>query len=505
MTAIIPRWEWRTFGSRFGAADAAFAAMESTGVQESDELYLLSVEGQNVKVRDGLMDIKLLRDVDADGLERWEPVMKATFPLTSEEAAAVADALRIARPPVGHERWTLDEFLAELAGPEGPIRAVPVHKRRVRYRVGGCTCEVSEVTAEGSSTRTIAIESEDAAAVVAAARSVGLGGYANISYPRGLRDLVDGSPERYAVIDVGTNSVKFHVAELADDGGFRAVLDRAEVTRLGEGLAERGTIADEALERTALAISVMAQEARDLRARAVAAVGTAGLRIAANGGAAIEAIRERSGITVEVISGEDESRLAYRAVVAGLDIGAGTAVVFDTGGGSSQFTFGHGGVVDERFSVEVGAARFTERFRLDRAVGAEVVQEACAAIAGELSRLGGRPRPDRLVGMGGGITNLTAVKLGLATYDPDAVQGARLDRDEIDRQIERYRSTDADGRRSITGLQPKRAEVILAGACIVRTVMDLLGHASLTVSDRGLRHGVLLERFGEPGTKGDQR
>jgi exopolyphosphatase / guanosine-5'-triphosphate,3'-diphosphate pyrophosphatase len=119
-----------------------------------------------------------------------------------------------------------------------------------------------------------------------------------------------------------------------------------------------------------------------------------------------------------------------------------------------------------------------------------------AAIAADLSRLDGRPPVDALVGMGGAITNITAVKHGLATYDPDVVQGTVLDRAEIDRQIELYRSRDAAGRREIVGLQPKRADVILAGACIVRTVMDKLGRDSLTVSDRGLRHGLIVERFG---------
>jgi exopolyphosphatase/guanosine-5'-triphosphate,3'-diphosphate pyrophosphatase len=171
-------------------------------------------------------------------------------------------------------------------------------------------------------------------------------------------------------------------------------------------------------------------------------------------------------------------------------------VVFDTGGGSSQFTFGHGDQVDERFSVNVGAVRYTERFGLDKAVSPETVAEARAAIAADLDRLDGRPAPDALVGMGGGVTNITAVKHEMATYDPDVVQGSVLDRAELDRQIELYRSQDADARRGIVGLQPKRAEVILAGACIIRTIMDKLGQESFTVSDRGLRHGLLVERFG---------
>jgi exopolyphosphatase/guanosine-5'-triphosphate,3'-diphosphate pyrophosphatase len=100
--------------------------------------------------------------------------------------------------------------------------------------------------------------------------------------------------------------------------------------------------------------------------------------------------------------------------------------------------------------------------------------------------------------MGGAITNLTAVQLRMATYRPAAVHGSVLRLDEIDSQIELYRTSTVEERRKIVGLQPKRAEVILAGACIVRTVLTKLGRESLTVSDRGLRHAVLVERFGQP-------
>jgi exopolyphosphatase/guanosine-5'-triphosphate,3'-diphosphate pyrophosphatase len=404
-------------------------------------------------------------------------------------------ALRVAPPALARSDYSLDQFLAELAMPRG-LRPAEVHKRRVRYTVGGCTSEVTELRAEGKSTRSIAIESEDAAAVVAAVASVGLRGYLNTSYPCGLRALLEGTPERYAVIDVGTNSVKFHVAERTDGGALRTVVDRAEMTRLGEGLEQRGEIGAEALERTASAIADMASEAKRNGARALVAVGTAGLRIARNSASALAVIRARTGVAVEVISGQEESRLAYLAVKAGLKAPEGSLVVFDTGGGSSQFTFGHGSRVDERFSVNVGAVPYTERFGLDKAVSPGVLSDALAAIASDLSRIEGHPAPDLLVAMGGAITNLAAVKHALKTYDPDVVQGTALDRAEIERQIELYRSRSAAERRAIVGLQPKRAEVILAGACIVRTVMDKLRQNTVRVSDRGLRHGVLAERFG---------
>jgi exopolyphosphatase/guanosine-5'-triphosphate,3'-diphosphate pyrophosphatase len=497
MDKITPRWEWRSFGRHFGEAEARLVALTPEGVQESDEVYLLSGAGGNVKVRADLMDIKLLQQVNADGLEQWTPVMKAGFPLPAAEVARVFESLRLPVPALSPASYTFDAFIEAFAQPGGAIRRVDVHKRRTRYTVGGCTAEFSEVVANGKPTRTIAVESPDAEAVIRAVRELGLGGYTNTSYPRGLAALIDDEPTRYAVIDAGTNSIKFHIGERDREGHWHAVVDRAEVTRLGEGLAQQGAIIDAALERTAAAIAGMADEAKRHGVRAIAAVGTAGLRIASNGNEVVAAIQARTAVHIEVISGDEESRLAYLAAKSGLGLKTGSLVVFDTGGGSSQFTFGHDAVVDERFSVDVGAVRYTERFGLDRAVSPEVLREAMAAISADLSRIDGRPVPDALVAMGGAVTNITAVMHRLATYDPAVVQGSVLDRAEIDRQIELYRSLDADARRAIVGLQPKRAEVILAGACIVRTVMEKLGKQRFTVSDRGLRHGVLAERFGD--------
>ena len=300
----------------------------------------------------------------------------------------------------------------------------------------------------------------------------------------------------YAVIDVGTNSVKFHIGERRADGSWATLVDRAEVTRLGEGIAETGDIAPAAIERTVEAIAAMAAEAQSSRASALVAVGTMGMRSAGNSDDFIARVRERTGVTIEVLPGEQEARLAYLAAVEGLGLSGGRRVVFDTGGGSTQFTIGDGRTVEEQFSVNVGAVRLTGEFGLGGPVSRERLDEALAAVAGEFGRLDGVPSPEALVGMGGAITNMTAVMLGLAAYDPEVVQGSLLSRAAVDRQIEVYRGCDVEERRQIVGLQPKRADVILAGACVVRTVMDKLGQDALTVSDRGLRHGVLLERFG---------
>ena len=190
MEQVIPRWEWRTFGESFGEADAKFAALTPSDIQETDELYFLSnANDENMKVRFDLMDIKTLVEVSAEGLEQWKPVMKAKFPLPASEAKKVLEALAVPVPQMPRENYTLEQFVSELAEPGG-LRAVKVHKKRVRYKVSGCTSEMTYVVAGGLKTRTVALELEDPGRVIATVREMGLGAFPNISYPRGLKQLL---------------------------------------------------------------------------------------------------------------------------------------------------------------------------------------------------------------------------------------------------------------------------------------------------------------------------
>jgi exopolyphosphatase/guanosine-5'-triphosphate,3'-diphosphate pyrophosphatase len=493
---IVPRWEWRIFGDTFGRADELLATRPTVSVVDSDELYFVATNSDaSVKVREGLMDVKHLQRVNDDGLELWMPVMKASFPLSAEDTASVLTTLNVVVPSLERAAYTLDAIEAELVRPNPALLGVRVHKHRSRYVVDDCMVELTELRTGSTATLTLALESPDPALVTATVRTFGLEGRRNVSLAPGLKTIVGFGAQRYGVIDVGTNSVKFHLSERRADGEVGAVVDRAEVTRLGEGLDDTGQLAQEPIERTVEAIAGMVDEARQYDAVAVAAVGTAGLRSASNRAELVDAVQARSGVTVEVISGEEEARLAYLAATSALPAARGRLVVFDSGGGSTQFTFGQDEHVDEQFSVDVGAVRVAERHGLASAVPTDSLDAALAAVADDLDRLDGRPPPDAVVAIGGTATNLAAVKHGLARYDADVVQGTILDLDEIDRQIELYRTRDADERRQIVGLQPARAEVILAGACIVRTILTKLDHTSLTVSDRGLRHGVVLARF----------
>ncbi|HSQ74403.1 MAG TPA: Ppx/GppA family phosphatase [Bacteroidota bacterium] len=300
---------------------------------------------------------------------------------------------------------------------------------------------------------------------------------------------------RYAVIDIGTNSIKFHIGEKHDDGSWSVIADRAEVTRLGDKLQESGMIHAEALERNAAAIADMVAEAARQGVTAIAAVGTMALRTARNNTQFIDRVRELCGLTIEVIPGEEESRLSYLAVKSGIGLSKGSMVIFDTGGGSTEFVFGQGTAVLDRFSLNVGALRFTEKYGLANAVSTERLHETMQEIAQDLERLDGTPTPEALVGIGGTVTTIAGVRHRLFTYDPVIVQGSTIDRWEIDRQMELYRTQSTEERKRIVGLPPRRADVILGGLCIVSVIMRKVEKEHLVVSDRGLRHGLLVDRF----------
>jgi exopolyphosphatase/guanosine-5'-triphosphate,3'-diphosphate pyrophosphatase len=185
---IVPRWEWRTFGDSFGPAEQHFAVLTPDQVRESDEDYVLSTESDaSVKMRDVWMDVKRLEATNADGLEQWMPVLKEAFPLAATEAATLFGALGVAASP--GETLTFDQ-LGDTIDETSELQWVRVHKKRARYTVGGCMAELSEIGAGGHTTRTIAIELEDPAKVIAAVRDLGLADRSNTCMARGLKALV---------------------------------------------------------------------------------------------------------------------------------------------------------------------------------------------------------------------------------------------------------------------------------------------------------------------------
>jgi len=298
---------------------------------------------------------------------------------------------------------------------------------------------------------------------------------------------------RKAKIDVGSNSIKLLVADLAPDGTIQALHNDNDIARLGEGLRETGVIGQEAMARNSQAIARFAGIAREHGADEIVCVGTMALRNAKNTCEFVQLVKDTSGVTLTVIPGEEEARLSYLAVLSGLALQDGKLAIFDTGGGSTEFVFGEGSAVSKRFSVDLGAIYITEKFFGAGQASQEDVANALAEIDRMLAEKAVAGPVAQLVGMGGNVTSMGAVKHKMAQYDPDVIQGSTLTLADIEEQISAYSSRTIDQRREIVGLQPKRADVILAGACIVKVIMSRLGVDKLTISDRGLRHGLAFD------------
>ncbi len=301
-----------------------------------------------------------------------------------------------------------------------------------------------------------------------------------------------------AVIDIGTNSIKLYVAGMCPDGTVKTIDDRSSVTRLGERLGETGNIPQDVLERNALAVAEFVDEAKSYDADNITCIGTEALREAANSGDFAARVKELCGEDIRIISGKEEAAYSYLAVMSlpGMGDMSKETVIFDTGGGSTEFIFAKAGGILDRFSVNVGAVKVTERFFADDPVAEGSVTAALKFIDGEFDQAGVTGSPDKVVGIGGGVTNMASVKLSLAEYDRKKVRGVFLTEKDIDDQIEMYVSKTIEERKKITGLAPARADVILAGACIIKNITERFGADGITVSDRGARHGLALELLG---------
>lgn len=304
---------------------------------------------------------------------------------------------------------------------------------------------------------------------------------------------------KIAIIDIGTNSIKFCIAGKRENGGVDVLLDENDIARLGEGLRETGRISEEALERNARCVAGFAGRAREQGVTEILAVGTQALRTARNSGDFIARVAELSGVQVGVIPGEEEARLSYLAVLSALPVRDGELVIFDTGGGSTEFIFGRGRELVRRFSVDLGAVRLTEEYFSEDPVKAGSAARALADIKARFDQAGVAGRPQQLVGMGGTVTSMGAVKHRMTSYDPDVIQGSTLTQEDVEEQIAAYEAKTLEQRRAMPGLQPKRADVILAGACIVKDILERFGAPQLTISDRGLRHGLAFDRFAGTG------
>jgi exopolyphosphatase / guanosine-5'-triphosphate,3'-diphosphate pyrophosphatase len=301
-------------------------------------------------------------------------------------------------------------------------------------------------------------------------------------------------------IDIGTNSVLLLVAAAQGDV-LVPVVERATITRLGEGVDRSRRLDPAAIERTLACLSDYGRELRALGVERLAAVGTSAMRDAEGGEAFRAGAREVLGVEPRVIAGEEEARLTFHGGLSGLAVDPGRDVVlFDIGGGSTELIRGSlARGISRGLSVDVGSVRLTERVRpsdppspadRDRLVStiAELLSTADVPSFGA-----GGSSAVEVVGVAGTVTTLLAVARGIEPYSSALVHGARLPLAELDAVVERLASLPLSARSRLPGLSPKRADVIVAGGMLCRAVVRQLGATEVVVSDRGVRWGLAAE------------
>jgi exopolyphosphatase/guanosine-5'-triphosphate,3'-diphosphate pyrophosphatase len=293
---------------------------------------------------------------------------------------------------------------------------------------------------------------------------------------------------RVAAIDVGTNTALLTIAE-----GDRPIVDRAEIVRLGEGLDKSGRLKDEAIARTVAVVEEFAQLIAQHQCERVAAVTTEAVRKAANGGdfvARASAALAAVGGHMEVIDGEREARLSWRAVASSFPTLQGPRSVVDIGGGSTEVIVGER-EVEGVISLPIGSVRLTERIVAHDPPTADEAARLATTVDDALVHA---PKPrGALVGIAGTVTTLAAMAQRLDQYDASRVHGATLSRAEVDGLVAMLGTTPLADKQRTPGLPPKRADVIFAGAVILQRVMARAAVDECLVSDRGIRWGLIYE------------
>jgi exopolyphosphatase/guanosine-5'-triphosphate,3'-diphosphate pyrophosphatase len=305
---------------------------------------------------------------------------------------------------------------------------------------------------------------------------------------------------RCAFIDIGTNTILCLIAECVDGGGFAVLDDLAEITRLGQGVDRSRRISDAGEERSASILRRYLERCRRLGVQEITAVGTSALRDAENSRAVLQRWQRVLGLTVRVISGAEEAAYSFLAACEGLALSGRELLVIDIGGGSTELIRGNAGAVSDWVSVDLGSVRLTERFLHSDPVCQSECDAMSAAIDAALGPIASRWKTElrelTLVGIAGTFTTLAAVEKQLEKYSHSQVHGSLLSTTEVGRQIELYQRLTIGERKKLPGLDPMRADVILAGAYLIERIMTLLGGQQVIVSDQGVRYGLMYERLG---------
>ena len=300
---------------------------------------------------------------------------------------------------------------------------------------------------------------------------------------------------RVAAIDIGSNSIRQIVADVSQEGAIQVVDEMKAAPRLAAGLISSGALADTSIRAALEALERMATLARQLGAERIDAVATSAVREASNASTFLSEIMRRTGLKVRVLDGEEEARLSFRSAVAHFDMGVGRTVVMDIGGGSLELALTAEGVIERLGSLPLGAIRLTETY-FAKGVSSKAVRrlrrDVEEALSDEIPRRDWRGA--QLIGSGGTFTNLAGIYLarqGILTAR--SVHAAHIPRAELEHILDVLADMSAEERRAVPGLNPERADIIVAGIAVAAEVLRRLESRELVVSRYGIREGLLLE------------
>lgn len=305
---------------------------------------------------------------------------------------------------------------------------------------------------------------------------------------------------RVAAIDIGSNTIRLLVADLTDKG-FSTVRHERRVTRLASGMQESGLISGLPLRDTLDVVNAFASMAREDGAELIRAAATSALREAANGPEALREIEAASGVEVLLVSGDEEARIMSRGVLHSFPHD-GEYLIFDLGGGSTEFVLAKRGNLTRTLSIPMGVVKLLEANVHNDPPSAEDIrrlddQAGEVAVAAN-NTLGAMIAGNSvLIATAGTATTLASLDLGLEQYDADRVQGHVLGVDTVRSLESAMQALPIRRRRELKGMEPERADLIIAGVRVTLRVMESLGFRELTVSDHGLLEGLVIDMMQE--------
>ncbi|MCG8541337.1 MAG: Ppx/GppA family phosphatase [Clostridia bacterium] len=291
--------------------------------------------------------------------------------------------------------------------------------------------------------------------------------------------------EKCCVIDIGTNSIRMLVARL-EEGYITDSIKNIETTRIGEGVDKTKLLSPQAIDRSIAALKKFKHEAINKGITNIRAIATSAVRDAENRSEFLERVRNELNIDIEVISGKKEAELGFMGVVRGIDKKLEELLVIDIGGGSTEFILGDNAGIKYLKSIDIGAVRMTDKHIFtDPATDFEMynLNDDINTMIGEVIEDIKKFEIKEVAGIGGTVTSLGSIAQGLEVYDRNKVHNYELSIEQINGMVNRFKNLNNTDRKRIKGLQPKRADIILAGSKILYGILTALDIKKIRISE----------------------